>query len=997
MKQKDILKIAMLFIFALTTNYSFCQTTIVSNGFEGSDTWAISAGTPSINSNAGGSDTPSNARIKSGSNSWTINNGNETVEFASQSIVGKSNVKVLVYLSSTAGTSGNGADGADYIKVYANIDGTGFPTSADIQIDGNSNARWDYAASLTATTIAGTSINHAAPQGGTNANNYATLEITIPDGSTSVALKVEGKNNSGNEYWNIDDITLVGEVASTDTNVSFSSATSSVTENGTSIDVCVAITNEDTNPTSVELALTSETATNGTDYASKTYPITLTFPANSSANQCVTFTIIDDGDLEGDETIVLSLQNVSGGNSAVLGSTTQHTLTITDDEVPPVPNIVINEILADPTGIDANQDGTVSTTHDEFVELVNTDLIPHDLTGYTISDLISVQYTFGAVTLPAGASVVIFGGGNAPFTNIPGISDKGSGNGLSFNNTGDTVTLKNSSGDIIATYSYGSEANSDESIGRNEDLTGTTLVKHETILTNPVLASPGRYNVSNVPFTTNTWKGITNNDWDTASNWSTGVTPTSGDDVHILKVTNGATASSAITVNSMIINHGASFIAQSTVTGNITYNRTLTADASSSKAWHSVSSPVTGQTVADFMSNHTLASGSVTASNRGIASYNNATPAWNYYQDGYSGTDSFDTKGYVVKLVTAGNVAFTGTYTSGDKDFTIAQGAGNNYNLVGNPFTAFVNVGSFFSDNAAANRLDEQTLYIWDPATEIYVPKLSGTDDSFEIAPGQGFFVTAGTASSNKVTITATNQSHQSDTFLRNSRTEIVLNVAQADTKHNTEIYYLEGVTKGFDNGYDGSIFSDYDYKLAIYTQLVENNQGKNLAVQSVPKSDLETTIVPLGIIAKANEELTFTADALNIPSGVYVFLEDRQEGVFTNLNEINASYKVTLTEAANGIGRFYLHTSNSALGVTKIDATNISIYAPNSSTLKIVGLEQGETSLKMFTILGKQIVNTSFNSNGVKEIALPKLALGVYLVQLKSATGTVNKKIILE
>ncbi|MGJ8743985.1 T9SS type A sorting domain-containing protein [Polaribacter sp.] len=518
----------------------------------------------------------------------------------------------------------------------------------------------------------------------------------------------------------------------------------------------------------------------------------------------------------------------------------------------------------------------------------------------------------------------------------------------------------------------------------------------------------------------------TNNAWANTGTWSKGAEPTSTDivfiknDVNIflageeakeIFVQDGKTLTfknhtPSLTTEelhtgvtgSVVLESGSSLIVTGISTGKITAKLSLTGDASPLKAWHSVSSPVKGQTVANFMADHTLASGSATSANRGIATYNNATPAWNYYQDGYSGADSFDTKGYVVKLAAAGDVSFTGTYRSGTKNFTIAQGAGDHYNLVGNPFTSYVNVGNFFSDNTAANRLAEQTLYIWDPSTEMYVPKLSGTDASFEIAPGQAFFVTAGTASANKVTFSSANQSHQvTKTFLRSSRTEVSINVAQGDLENKTKVYYLEGVTKGFDNGYDGSVFGANNYKLAIYTQLVENNQGKDLAVQSVPKSDLETTIVPLGLLAKANEELTFTADALNIPDGVHVFLEDRQEGVFTSLNEINASYKVTLTEAANGIGRFYLHTSNSALGVTKVDATNISIYASNSSTLKIVGLEQGEASLKMFTILGKQVVNTSFNSNGVKEIALPKLALGVYLVQLKSATGTINKKIILE
>lgn len=69
MKQKNFLNIAMLFVFAMITHFSFGQTTIVSNGFEGSDTWTISSGSPSINTSVGASDTPSNSRIMFGTQS----------------------------------------------------------------------------------------------------------------------------------------------------------------------------------------------------------------------------------------------------------------------------------------------------------------------------------------------------------------------------------------------------------------------------------------------------------------------------------------------------------------------------------------------------------------------------------------------------------------------------------------------------------------------------------------------------------------------------------------------------------------------------------------------------------------------------------------------------------------------------------------------------------------------------------------------------------------
>jgi hypothetical protein len=79
-------------------------------------------------------------------------------------------------------------------------------------------------------------------------------------------------------------------------------------------------------------------------------------------------------------------------------------------------------------------------------------------------------------------------------------------------------------------------------------------------------------------------------------------------------------------------------------------------------------------------------------------------------------------------------------------------------------------------------------------------------------------------------------------------------------------------------------------------------------------------------------------------------------------------------------------------------DATldNVSVFTVHNS-LRIIGLQQGKASVKLFNVLGKQVLNAAFESNGMKDIPLPRLAKGIYIVQLETAEGTLNKKIILE
>ncbi len=147
------------------------------------------------------------------------------------------------------------------------------------------------------------------------------------------------------------------------------------------------------------------------------------------------------------------------------------------------PPIIINEILADPhsTNGDANGDGTVNTTQDEFIEFINVSGTPLDISGWTISDAVQVRHTFSAgTTVTNQCGTVVFAGGMpiGSFGNV--LVQVASSGQLGLNNTGDTITLKNGT-TTIATYTYGSEGGADQSLTRNPDVTGATpLVQHTT-------------------------------------------------------------------------------------------------------------------------------------------------------------------------------------------------------------------------------------------------------------------------------------------------------------------------------------------------------------------------------------------------------------------------------------------------------------------------------------------------------------------------------------
>ena len=114
--------------------------------------------------------------------------------------------------------------------------------------------------------------------------------------------------------------------------------------------------------------------------------------------------------------------------------------------------ILINEILANPGGADANEDGAPHIFQDEFVELVNPASGPLSLAGWTLSDGVGIRHVFApdAIIL-GGGFLAVFGGGDP--SGVPQALKASTGT-LGLNNTGDTVTLRDTTPVIIDTYTY---------------------------------------------------------------------------------------------------------------------------------------------------------------------------------------------------------------------------------------------------------------------------------------------------------------------------------------------------------------------------------------------------------------------------------------------------------------------------------------------------------------------------------------------------------------
>jgi hypothetical protein len=400
-----------------------------------------------------------------------------------------------------------------------------------------------------------------------------------------------------------------------------------------------------------------------------------------------------------------------------------------------------------------------------------------------------------------------------------------------------------------------------------------------------------------------------------------------------------------------------------------------------------------------------------------VGSYNGANAAGSRYEyipvATYANSVSFDKIGYAVKVentVTAArsNIRLRPVIEDEDASEDISD-AGDSFNLVGNPYLSYIHANTaadptnnLLTVNSAV--LEEQTIWMWNnakvggPGWEIF----NLGDAALRIHPTQGFFVKAksGGDVTESFSYTKAMQSHsKAGEYLRtvNNRFEIVLSITNGESSTNTSIRYIDNTSTSFDNGYDSSMFGGSVSELEVYTALVQNNSGEKLAIQSLPNADYENMIIPLGVTAVPNSAITFAAQAFNVPSGYEVYLEDRPNNLFTRMDEAGSDYIATVTELSTE-GRFFLHTTPpETLSLDSEFLNSISIYKTNDSNLRIEGLKEGKAVVRLYNLLGKEIMTNSFMVvNGVENITLPNLAKGVYVVQLETENGSLNKKIIL-
>ncbi len=547
----------------------------------------------------------------------------------------------------------------------------------------------------------------------------------------------------------------------------------------------------------------------------------------------------------------------------------------------------------------------------------------------------------------------------------------------------------------------------------------------------------------------NYWTGASSSTWATAGNWSSGVPSTGGNILIRGSATNFPEIIASVSLNVANIGKNANLTVTSaghfTSTGQILNNGVITVNPTGkmtssgsfvnnngvnglvlqssssgsatlihstdnvpatvqryvhgSQYFHIISTPVTGQTIKNFISENT----GVIAYNSGSAIYAmrhyTAGTGWSAYYTASQTGNVVPATGYTIGHASAGTLTFKGLLVNTTQTKSLS-GSGTGWNAIGNPFASSLHVNnginSFFQKYKEQFDVDYRALYIWDPIDKEYktINGVPGLTQNY-LTSAQGFLVKS-LAEGSTVYFETGMRTHDNPTFYKSMVDEdtwnnIVLKVQSLSGKKLTSVLaFNANMTNDFDIEFDAGLYTENN-NFKFYSLLQNSENNIKLNIQALPSQWDSHTIIPLGVLNTETGVTTFSAASIALPSDVLVVLEDRELNTFTDL--VAGNYTIDLLSTTEITDRFFLHVGYNVTAdpVNPVNDFSISVY-PNPSTglfYTNVNLEAPSTlEFSLFDISGRMVLSIPSNSysEGSHTITLStnNLLPGVYILKAK-------------
>ncbi|WP_226163875.1 DUF4394 domain-containing protein [Hymenobacter terricola] len=478
------------------------------------------------------------------------------------------------------------------------------------------------------------------------------------------------------------------------------------------------------------------------------------------------------------------------------------------------------------------------------------------------------------------------------------------------------------------------------------------------------------------------------------------------------------------------------------IVGSVTAQRYIAPSLNSGVGYRHYSSPVSGNTVADFATAGYSPEVSQAAAYNGAADptqvsitpfptilkYNETRVTTNVpangsrdFDRGYevpaSTAEALETaRGYTVNIASSALVDFTGTANDGTTPISVSgltRGGlpQSGWHLRGNPFPSPLDWQRMVS-NSRLSGVDN-ALYVFKSSgqyTGSYASYINGvgTNGGTNSLPvGQGFFVrtsTAGTSGS----LTFTNAERDTATtalFQRGTaetRTLLALTLRNATAATQASMYFDQGATTAFDRAFDA-------YSLPAPNGLTFATEAgtAEVAINGQPLLTGADVLLPLHLgVATAGTYTLAVDELLNLPTNYHAYLRDALTGAYTDLATTPA---LSLSLAANGAagGRYAVlfTTRNRVLATAPAALAQLASVYPNpahatAALLLPVALRGNRaTGVSVLDNLGRVVLTRTLpaGATDVLELPLAALAPGVYSVLAHTQAGLVAKRLVVQ
>ena len=345
-----------------------------------------------------------------------------------------------------------------------------------------------------------------------------------------------------------------------------------------------------------------------------------------------------------------------------------------------------------------------------------------------------------------------------------------------------------------------------------------------------------------------------------------------------------------------------------------------------------------------------------------------------------------------------------GAVNTGAQSITLVKGTGANedYNTIGNPYPAITDIGSVIDTASTGGLLTGAAFYIWNPylgTSGQFVTETIG--GSYYLGANESFQVRTAT-NHNTLSFAESNKGTAVTNALMRTASNDYLTLYIYDNSYHPwdllHINFNDAATDNEDSRYDGAK-APSPASLNFYSLSADNSQ---LSLDSRPFNDGK--VIPLGIKSSYLQDFIIKAQNVAVPDNGQVYLHDKYLQTYTQLLQ-GTEYKFTITKdaASQGDNRFELSMKKAGAAIAQaadgLDVQMVPNPATSVVTISYNAAAKAQTTVRVMNVEGITVLtqDLGLQQSGSTQIALDRLASGVYMVEFTSGTQKVVHRLVKE